>query len=249
MVLFCCLVLLSAVSSVYAGLAVNPTRAEVVLKSGDSYEFAYNVSSDFSVPVDIRVETKDWFVLPANKEKGISVSGWLAVSTNSIHLLPGEGRDLQYKVTVPKGARGTLVGMISFVTASPDTRDVNIAISVPVYVTVAGTEKIDWQIENTEFNLNGKKLVVSCSVKNNGNIHLRPRGFVELMSGKNKVEKFGFIEGRPVYPGSARSINASSNGDIKDGNYGIVLHISCAGQEKTIEKEAKVSEGVVKVLK
>ena len=233
----------------YAGIAVTPSREEVTLKTGFSYDSAYNVRNDFNSPVDVRVETKDWFVLPENKEKKITVAQWLYVSTGTFRLNPGEGRDVQYKVVVPKDARGSLVGMISFVSSSAETQGINLAISVPVFVTVSGTEKIDWQIESPEFSFIKKKLVVSCSIQNTGNVHLRPKGFVELMSDKKKIGSFDFFEGRPVYPGSGRGVNARSDLELAPGEYGVTLHIFCAGREKTLEKKIIVKEsGEIKVL-
>jgi len=230
------------VSGLYAGLSVNPTRAEVTLTKGEAYGSAYNVRNGYNVPVDVRVETKDWFVLPENKKRGIVVSKWLSVSTPTVHLNPGEGADVQYKVVVPKKAQGSMVAMISFVSASPGIEGINLAISVPVYVTVSGTEKIDWQIQEPKFLLSGKKLQVSCPVKNSGNVYIRPAGLIEIISGDKVVMTLHFIEGRPVYPGSDRAYGATSESEIKPGSYRAVINISCAGKSKQLEKEIGINE-------
>ena len=227
---------------VYAGLSVNPERAEVVLKSRQSADLSYNVRNEFNVPIDVKIETKDWFVLPSNKEKGISVSKWLSVSTSAVHLGPGESREVRYKVTVPKKAEGVLVGMISFISASPEANGINLAISVPVYVTVAGTEKKGWTIDEPKFSLYNKKLQVSCPVKNDGNVHIRPAGLIEIKSGDKTVMILNFNQGRPVYPGLNRIYAASANSEFKPGDYRVIVNISCGTETKVKEKQIKISE-------
>ncbi|MCX5782621.1 MAG: hypothetical protein NT145_07995 [Elusimicrobia bacterium] len=226
----------------YAGLTITPSRAEVSLKNGESANATYNVRNDYVTPVDIEITTKDWFILPENKDKGINVTKWLSVSSKTFHLNPGENRDLNYKVEVSSSAQGSMVGMISFLTSSGVNQGISLVISVPVFVTVLGTEKKDWDIENLKISLNGRKLQVSCDVKNTGNIHLRPAGFIEVMSGKRKVLNFNFMESRPIYPGSSRTVLANSSSEIGAGNYGFIVHMSCAGQEKIVEKNVKIKK-------
>ncbi len=227
-------------TSLYAGLQINPSRAELVLKPGASYDASYNVRNEYGTPIDVRVSTKDWYVLPANKKKGLSVSRWLSVSTSSFHLFPGESKDVAYHVIVPKDISGATVAMISFMPSTGKEQGVSLVVSVPVFLTAAGTEKIDWRITDEKMSTFGGKQQISCTIRNGGNIHLRPSGFVEIVAAGKKLADLKFLEGRPVYPGSYRQIVARSDSILPAGSYQLIYRVSCAGREKRVKKTARI---------
>ncbi|MCX5778428.1 MAG: hypothetical protein NTU66_04335 [Elusimicrobia bacterium] len=224
---------------VFAGLNVNPSRAEIVMSAGQSYSNVYTITNDYGVPITISVVTKDWFVLPENKS--ISAIDWLQVSTPSFHLAIGETKELRYQVVIPTQAVGSLVGMISLSPKSETEQGVTLVLSVPVFVTVAGTEKIDWDFTDTQFSNKSGKLQVSIKITNAGNIHLRPVAEAVLFDGKKVVGKMSFGESRPVYPGSYRSIMSTM--DVpKKGTYKGAVKIVCAGQEKIKKFKLKINK-------
>lgn len=224
--------LLLAISplSLFAGLNINPSRAEIVMQAGQPYSNIYTIKNDYGVPIDVGVATKDWFVLPENKS--IVVSDWLHVSTDEFHLGIGESKELRYDVLVPTGAVGSLVGMISLSPKSEQEQGVTLVMSVPVFVTISGTEKIDWNVTDTRLTIQNGKLQVSAMVNNAGNIHLRPVGDTTFFDGKKVFARISFNESRPVYPGSYRTIVGLSDVPPK-GTYKGAVKIVCAGQEKT----------------
>ena len=90
--------------------------------------------------------------------------------------------------------------------------------------------------------MNGRKLQVSCPVKNTGNVLVRPAGLIEIKSGDKTLGTMNFMEGKPVYPGLSRAYSAASIFVLKPGEYKVVINISCAGQTKVKEKQIKIGE-------
>ena len=96
-----CLILF-CYSAGFCGLTVVPSRMEVSIPPGGTFDGLYTVRNDFNTTAAIKVETKDWYVLPDNQ--GITVSKWLAVSPHEFTLKSGESKDIKYKVKVPSDA-------------------------------------------------------------------------------------------------------------------------------------------------
>lgn len=216
-----------------AGLTVTPSRVEVAAPPGGRFEGKYTVRNDYNTPAKIKVEFRDWFVLPENS--GINISDWLSVSPLEFSLQPNESREVQYAVHLSTSARGVQVGMVSFIPQTGEEQGVTLMVSVSIFVTAKGTERIDWEIPDVKLAKASGKLQVTALVKNDGNVHLRPSGSVTILSGGKIAAQLDFLESRPVYPGLSRSILARSDGDaaLLAGKYTALIDIKCYGQEKT----------------
>ncbi|MFC1500934.1 hypothetical protein ACFL58_00595 [Elusimicrobiota bacterium] len=219
-----------------ASITVTPSRVEISCKPGQGTKGVYAVTSRYSETANIAVKIKDWFVLPENE--GIAVDKWLNVDTDVLILKPGESREIKFEVSVPSSAVGVLVGMISFSPGFKENTNVQLVISVPVYVLIEGTEKIEWQIKDCDFKFHENEFQVSCEVANSGNIHIRPKGFVKITKKNKEIAKFEFIEGRPVYPGSERAVIARYGKELEKGKYDVLVNISAF--EKNREEKFKM---------
>lgn len=237
-------ILLAAVPQLFAGLNISPSRAEISMPAGQSYTNAYMVTNAYDIPIDVGVATKDWYVTAENK--GIGIDDWLRVSTDGFHLAVGESREVQYEVSVPTQAVGSLVGMISFSPSMDREEGISLVVSVPVFVKVTGTEVTAWDATDIRFANQNGKLQVAATVRNTGNIHLRPTGEAVFVSKKQVETRIAFNESRPVYPGSYRTIVGV--GDMPaQGSYQGTLRIMCAGQQKSMPFKMKVTKkGVIK---
>lgn len=240
-VLIIAVFLLSA-RAVFAGLAVSPARSEITIPAEGEYSGAYSVKNEYDIPMDVSVSFRDWFV--SDENKGISVSQWLTFPTTNYHLAPGETAEVPYSVKAPKKAKGALVGMVSFVPEEKEPGQVLVVISVSMYVTVAGTQKLKWELGDLKVDKAGDGLQFNVLVRNKGNVHVRPKGFIDLYRSGKPVGKFNFMESRPVYPGAARSVVAVTPEGLPlgPGDYKAKINVSYSGQSKKKEIKFRVDE-------
>ncbi len=233
----------------YAGLTVTPSRTEISLVPGGSFEGSMTVRNDNDVPANVFASVRDWFVLPENK--GLTASDWLVIVDSEVYLKPAETRDIKYEVRLSTAAQGSLVAMMSFVPQiEGDQGGITLMVSVSVFVTAKGTEKIDWDVSDVKIDDQTGKLQFSAVVANNGNVHLRPVGNVVIYSKTEVVDSFNFSEGRPSYPGTPRSFVAVSKSDIKPGKYIAKINLQCYGQMKEKEVKFKIDKkGVAQIIK
>ena len=219
-------------SSAYGALTVFPSRQEISLPAGAKVQGEYVVKNESDQSIVIKLEFRDWFVLPKNS--GIKAKDWLSIVTTQLKLGPQEEKPVQYEVKVPTSAEGVLVAMLSFLPQGE--AQVSLMLSVSLYVTVAGTEKISWQISDVNLSYRMNQLQISAKVWNHGNVHVRPQGMIEIYKGKLKLDEFGFAESRPVYPENSRLILARKEKmNLLPGKYRARIHLRGQGEQK--EKE------------
>jgi P pilus assembly chaperone PapD len=224
----------------HAGLSVTPARQEIVVQPGDTCTGVYSVRNEYDTRANISVEFRDWFILGANKHHAIS--DWLKISPSQFTLLPGESKDVEYAVRLSTDAQGVSVGMISFIPQIENDPGVTLVISVSLFVTAAGTEKTDWQIEDIKIEQASGQMRFAGKIKNNGNVHVRPTGTARIVSGKREVAQLNFDEGRPVYPGTVRSIVSSDVPALKKGKYTAIVSLSGNGQNKDKKITFKIAK-------
>ncbi|MCL2145078.1 MAG: hypothetical protein FWH43_06280 [Endomicrobia bacterium] len=222
----------------YAGLIINPARSEIVIEKESSFEGVYSVENSLDKTVEVTVTAKNWN--NSQENKGVDISDWLTVDNYSFKLEPRSKRDVNYTVR-SKNFQGSLSGMISFTIRSPDYGGINLMTSVPVYMTINGTQNISFAIEklvisNKRIRLNNdenKEISVEYSVKNDGNVYIRPAGNATVLKNKKVVKKYTIQEQSPVYPGLERGFYEHVQ-SLPQGKY--VLNISLSALNKTVEK-------------
>ena len=216
----------------FAGITVTPVRVEIPLAKGMACDGKYTVRNDYDVPIKVDISSRDWFVLPENRD--IKVDQWLKLSPLELSLKPGESGDIHFLVTLSTKPVGSMVAMVSFVPVLEKDPGFNLMVSASMFVTVKGTEKTAWDFSGIKLSTYDGKLQAVTSVKNDGNVYLRPVGYATITAGKKEVAKLEFLEGRPVYPGMARDVLAKSDGvlTLKPGKYTALLQVECRGQMK-----------------
>ncbi len=141
-----------------------------------------------------------------------SLSAWVKISTEGIKLAPNESAARNFTISVPADAEpgGKYAGIL-FGTSPPKVGGTQIAISNKVgsliLVRVAGDAKESATFEEfstpTDFLENGP-VPFTVRVKNNGNVHLQPKGNIEI---KNTFGKT--VETIPVNEGNANVLPES----------------------------------------
>lgn len=238
---FICSILLLIETLVYAGLTITPSRQEISVAPGGKFKGVYTVRNDYQTPVDVKVEFRDWFVLAENKN--LNISDWLSVSPSKVHLLPGEMKNVEYKVHISKSAKGVLVGMVSFVPETQEQQGINLVISVSIFITVSGTEKINAYLDNMKFSRDGGNLQVSVEVQNKGNVHLRPEGKCVLESGNSQKIEVQIPQGRPVYPGMSRtSVGRIDINKVPAGKYSAMVELKSGNLTLSATAQVQIDE-------
>lgn len=184
-------------------LSVTPGRTEVRIIPGNKTETYLTVVNDAKEDMNVGLETKDWFILEANKANHLTVDTWLTVlGAKEFVLKPGKSRKIPIAVSCPKNAQGELVGMVSFVYQTHPPSMVTPVISVSVYLTAQGTEKTAGEIGDLVVRRLPQAVQAIATVKNTGNVHLRPSGVVLLVDDQGRqVDGLPIREGGPAYPG------------------------------------------------
>ena len=220
-----------------ASLGVYPSRQELVLDRGEVFRGTYTVTNRYEVPITVAASQREWFI--SSENKGIPIAEWFSVSPESAEIAVGATKDFYYEVRVPSAAAGSLVAMISFTAQHPDATDINLMVSVPVFVIVADANRVDWDMSSIAARSASEGLSqISAKVINKGNVHLRPSGIVIVHKGKMEVMRVPFIESRPVYPELDRMIITDGFAQLAPGAYTVTVQVTC--YEETMEKKASL---------
>jgi hypothetical protein len=245
---FCIIAVLLTTTGIVAraGLLVEPARQEITLKPGGSFTGSYRVTNDLGKTTGIGVETRYWYV-SKEEEENVKVADWLTVTPSSFTFKPGESVDVRYTVKMSTFVTGTRVVMVTFV---PEGQEgVTLVVSVSLYVTIQGTQKIEWDFGNFTLTSYQGTAQFSTIVKNTGNVHVRPSGYVKVIK-KKKEQVLNILEGRPVYPGQTRQVIAQ--GKLKEifpkrGKYKVKISLTSGDmtKEKTYDVQIKKTGEVI----
>ena len=196
----------------FAGISVEPSKQEVIMKHEETFKDYFTVYNDSQDTVTITVSNRDWFILPENRQKGLTSSSFLTASPTFFMLLPGAQGRLDYEIKIPTYTVGSNVSMVSFTMGSAS--GVSTRVSASVSVSAQDTEKLSWEILDLVLRPTPDTKVVTASLNigNKGNVYVRPEGKLELTGPDGIKCVFNFDEDKPVYPGLDRALFANSEG-------------------------------------
>jgi len=186
-------------------LSVTPGRTELHLNPGEKIKSLITVTNDELTALQVTVSSRDWFVLPDNKD--IRIGDWLDIHGSKQFILePRQSRRIPVTVKAPKKAQGELVAMVSFRYITENSASmVTPMLSVSVYNTITGTEKLSGEVRAVAMHRWNDKIQMAVVARATGNIHIRPTGHLILFkSTGEKVADCSIKEGDPSYPGMDR---------------------------------------------
>lgn len=218
-----CLILLGFSDTSYC-LNVSPGRIEISVAPAKGYEDVLLVRNTEKNNLEVKLRIEDWFKAPegAGKEKS-SGFDWLEIKPLEFELKEGEIKQVNFKVTIPKNARGELNGML-FVEGRPkETAEgaigINTSIGIPIYVMIKGTEQFKAEVEGLEV-VNRSPLELTVKIKNRGNVHIRPTGAIEIKNKNGILITIPLNEyNYPVLPLSSRTLEIRSDKKLEQGEY------------------------------
>ncbi len=199
-----------------AFVSVQPPTVEIIQPAGKKASGFFLIKNPMETPVDVEI-TPEPFPGAAGLAN-IPYQSWLTLPSKPFRLAPGEERKVKYKVRVPRGLSGETMVMVYFNVNVPEPSMGGVTVKrrhgAPIYVIAKNTEKIDASIEklyarfsSTQTNSNVEFLI---DVSNAGNVHLRPRGIVQIYKGTEMIEETGLQAGFPVFPSARHQYNSRS---------------------------------------
>lgn len=220
-------------------LQVTPTYQIFTIAEGKKVQGQSTVINNEGERITVTVSAKDWFVLPENK--GFKAKDWLTFSQSTFTLEPGASANVTFFVQAPKKASGELVGMMSYAFNGAVQTNLQKVLSVAIYGSVSGTEKMKGQLKAVMVTPSSGTLTVSLLVRNEGNVHIRPEGWCEIQNEKRETLANIFIkQGAPTYPGKESVYTGQVQGlELKEGAYKALIHLSDVDRNTDIVKETK----------
>ncbi len=198
---------LSVSQAFAAGISISPLKFEFDTLPGTESSGIIKVMNDTGKPVVLYATKEDFvagddagtptFVKP--QEQGsdeFSLSNWIQVEDKNFTLAQGETREVRFSVKAPANAEpGGHYGAVFF-SAAPEKGQVSVVgrIGALVLVDVPGETKVSGNLADFESGISpdGKAfdpkadfstfpIAFSTRFKNEGNVHLKPVGKIELI--------------------------------------------------------------------
>lgn len=232
----CFLFFISALS--YASLSVGPSRLEILIEKNQVFQSTYTLVNAYDSDVDITVDVSDWNTYKGNGE--LDANSWIKITPSKVHLKKGEKKDITFEVKTTDSMQGSVSGMVSFSYRPPGNPGLLIKISCSVYLTIRGTQQIDFEIADVLIKKHENGFKTHVQINNNGNVHIRPSGEIVIYNKKNKpVYTAKILEYHPVYAGSS-SFSVSDNMELKalkPGKY--IAEILIKSLDRTVTKKVE----------
>jgi len=204
------------------GITIIPPKFELFANPGDNISDNIRVRNESDAPVTYGVVVEDFLssgeeghvvLEEEGNQSSFTLAQWISPSEKDIVLQPHEERILGFNITVPKDAEpgGHYASVLFQVggVVTPGSAAVNQRVGSLVLLRVSGNVSEDSQIETFEAPKYSQKgpITFDLRLKNNGNVHIRPKGTIVITNilGK-KVEEIP-LRGANVLPGATRKMD------------------------------------------
>lgn len=228
----------------YAGLSVDPAVTNIAGEPGSVYNGKYSVKNTYDRDINITIEVAKGNSFSANKD--IDVDKWLVFEKHKYFIPAGKAIEVPYNVKIGEDFKGSISSRINFSVDQEEGQMISISISVPIYVTVTGTENVDFCIDSLDLYASDKNISYKLVLENKGNVHIRHSGNIEIYT-KNKkslIKNISIQETVPTYCEQKRDFCEMflPKSNLKKGKYVAVFKIRALGKEVTKEINFKVSK-------
>lgn len=193
---------------------VDPGIVEISIPPGRRAKGVLTVTnpSEFSMVchVSARDEWAQRSPLPAPPP-----AEWLLLPGKTpFRLGPRASRRVPYTINAPAGFTGEAMAMLLFSAGSPGD-PVRLTKGIPLYLIAKGNESVRASVSSVHATRdpNGQ-IQFSVSLKNEGNVHVRPEGEVttqRLEPSGAPPARHPFVYGSPVFPGTSEIFFASAD--------------------------------------
>lgn len=164
---------------------------------------------------------------------------WIEFSEIEFTVEPNETREITYIINAPEEAgSGGHYAVLSAMPASESAiQEENEQLLAMLLVNITGD--LEYQGRITEFKTlfdryrPGEAIDFSVGFKNEGNVHVKPSGFVEIFKGNIKVDELVINpEGHFVFPGAIRDFYIDWKEGANFGKYTAYANLTYGGTEE-----------------
>ena len=220
------------------GLDIDPLRTELACDPGAVQRGTITLANRGSQALALDVSFED--------QSQSRFPGWIRIETGRREIGPGETVAVRYTVSIPTNAAGEFYGRVGFSGVQADGPQsgvgINTRISVPLSVTVKGTEVYRAEIRSVLVK-STDPLSVEVAVENRGNVHLRPVGQCEIrdLATGGVLRRFPVNEqGFPVYPGVETRLAANASEPLGPGTYALTIRIPFPDEKNLLTRTEKI---------
>ncbi|MBI4431227.1 MAG: hypothetical protein HY587_05910 [Candidatus Omnitrophica bacterium] len=241
-----------------SGVSFGPGITELLLRPGEKGATVFHVLNETDQDMRINVEAVNWLVRHLQREGRIDdVYEWMDLGNYREFTVPKHSRGkLSVDVKAPDSFEGERIAQVFFqyspVEATTEQaaaeKQVSSRIGLLVCLGAKGKEKLyaDLALDAVKAAaLEDGKADVSFSytIKNLGNIHISPRGFVRIKKGKDTLSEMeiGVVQG--LYTNEKRAYRTVLKAvSLPSGEYDAEVDIKMIsyGMEKRMQKTQKI---------
>ena len=226
----------------YAGVGVSPTITEIIVPLDKVTRGIYTVVNSANEPLCVKVEPEDWL----KQRTGVGslpVEDWLTVTPMEFDIEPQGVTEVEYAIAPPASYKGELIAMVFFAAAVPTEGafDITSRFGVSIYAAVEGTITLACNIDNIKVKNSGKGIIFTMDLENQGNVHLRPTGYIDVAGEDGTRDRVTIERGFPVYPGSKLNYAIRwKKKDVPPGRYEANLKVDYGkifNEDKVLERK------------
>jgi hypothetical protein len=245
------IVFLFCFSLSYAGLSIDPPVTNIKCESGSVYKGKYLLRNTYDRDINIIIETEQGKTFLGNGK--VAIKDWLKFKKYKYFIKAGNTIEIPYTADINKKFKGSVSARITFAVAQEKNQMVTVKIVVPIYVTVNGTENVDYCIDSLSVHTLEDKVYYKLTLENKGNVHIRHCGNIEIYSGDKKelLKNIYIQETVPTYCGEKRDFSEilSSKTELKKGEYVAVFKIRALDKEVIKEVKFNINQEDNKISK
>ena len=210
----------------YANLRISPAVVNVSAEPMAICENRYFVTNVGDSTITVIVTKEDWKNFEGN-DSSVTVDKWL------------EFRDKKFDIAP------SVSGMVVF---TVEGGMIQMTMKQPIYITIKGTEKIDFEIDSLQMATSERdgNIYYNMVINNNGNVHIRHNGVIEIYSREtgNIVKSVDIDETFPTYAQDVRSFSGEvcKGTDLPKGKYAAIFKIKAFDKQVTKKINFKVSK-------
>lgn len=227
------------------GLEISPPLVDLKADPGQTIKTQIRVRNVTKDPLVVKAQFEDFvangedgqpkILLKEGEKSPYSIKDWLS-STSSITLASGQRENIEVTIAVPKDASpGGHYGVVRFTGTPPELEGTGVSLSASVgtlvLVNVSGNVKQSAKVAELFTSQNGKRrslfeygpITITTRVQNNGNVHFKPKGTVQVTNIFGKNVYLGQLnqDNRTALPGSIRKFEQTIDKKFMFGKYNV----------------------------
>jgi P pilus assembly chaperone PapD len=229
---------------------IDPPRVEVSVKPGQRQSGYITVLNyDQDRPIHVKAYINDLVYLPDGSNDFLpagttpwSLDGELKISPTEFDIAAGEETKVRYIAEVPRKMKGGSYGVVFFEVSPPleelkgkTGAAINIRVGSIFLITAKGTEIYKAELQDLSVGKPDQEgmIKISCNVRNQGNILIRPNGTVKIIDlAKTEIAELKLNEEKSgVLPGTSREFSVQyDRGKIPAGKYFVQAVLDYGGE-------------------